>query len=70
MTRNTLILVVVVALGCAIALGWAVYQLYMASEYMGVHGWIALGLGTLGVALLTAALMRLLFISSRGGYDQ
>lgn len=70
MTRTTLLLLILLVLACAAALGWAAYQLYAASEYMGLHGWIALGLGSLGVALLTAGLMRLVFISNRGGYDR
>ena len=52
------------------AIGWAAYQLYLASDSMSVHGWLALGLGSAGVALLTYGLMRLVFHSSRGGWDQ
>lgn len=70
MTRNTVLVLIPVVLFCVAALGWAAYELYLASEYMGLHGWLALGLGALGVALLTAGLMRLVFISSRGGHDQ
>ena len=70
MTRGTLFLIIALAAGCAGAIGWAAYQLYLASATMSVHGWVALGLGALGVALLTAGLMRLVFLSSRGGWDQ
>ncbi|PWC41177.1 hypothetical protein [Azospirillum sp. TSO22-1] len=70
MTRGTLFLILVLAAACAGALGWAAYQLYLASDSMSVHGWLALGLGSLGVALLTCGLMRLVFLSSRGGWDQ
>ncbi|WP_448190037.1 hypothetical protein [Azospirillum sp. sgz301742] len=70
MTRGTLFLLIVVVVACAVAIGWAAYQLYLASETMSLNGWLALGLGALGVALLTFGLMRLVFFSSRGGYDQ
>ncbi len=70
MTRGTLFLIVVLTAFCAAAIGWAAYQLYLASETMTLHGWLALGLGALGVAALTFGLMRLVFLSSRGGYDQ
>ena len=70
MSRGTLSLLVLLAALCAGALGWAAYQLWLASDSMSVHGWLALGLGALGVAALTWGLMRLVFLSSRGGWDQ
>jgi hypothetical protein len=37
---------------------------------IGLHGWIALGLGALLTSLLGAGLMALMFFSSRRGYDE
>ena len=36
---------------------------------MTVHGWIALSIGAVGTALLTAGLMILAFHSHRSGHD-
>jgi len=37
---------------------------------MGVHGWVALGLGTVLTSALGVALMALVFHSDRSGHDQ
>lgn len=37
---------------------------------IGMHGWIAIGLGAAVTFLLGAGLMALMFLSSRRGYDE
>lgn len=49
------------------AMGWA-WEAIGASP-MTVHGWIALGIGVVGTALLSAGLMMLAFHSARSGHD-
>jgi hypothetical protein len=39
------------------------------ASYMSIHGWIALGLGTLLSLALGGGLMALVFHSARKGYD-
>ena len=54
-----------------VAAGFAywVWQEVGAVE-IGLHGWIALGLGAVLTFLLGAGLMALMFLSSRRGYDE
>ena len=49
------------------AMGWG-WEALGASP-MTVHGWIALSIGAVGTALLTAGLMILAFHSHRSGHD-
>ncbi len=42
----------------------------MAGVEIGLHGWIALGLGSAATLLVGGGLMTLVFYSSRRGYDE
>ena len=63
--------IIVLLLGLLAAAGgiawWGWSQL--GDVAMGVHGWIALGLGVSVTFLLGAGLMWLVFYSNRQGYD-
>ncbi len=65
-------IVLLVFLGAALILTgiWAV-SVWSASGgvEMGMHGWIALGLGTFFSLLIGCGLMALMFFSSRSGHD-
>lgn len=69
---NGTVALIAVLLGLLAAAGavawWGWHQL--ADVPMGVHGWIALGLGAGLTFLLGAGLMWLVFHSSRRGYDE
>lgn len=42
----------------------------MADITLGVHGWVALGLGVFFTLIIGGGLMALVFYSSRHGYDE
>ena len=64
---------VLLAAICAILLMtmiWAGYVWTATSNIeMSIHGWIALGLGTVFSLVIGCGLMALMFFSSRSGYD-
>jgi hypothetical protein len=71
MSRTTFLLlgVVVLALlasGLYLGFGFA----NMPQVHMGVHGWIALGLGTVLSIVVGGGLSAILIISRRRGYDE
>lgn len=50
---------------------WSMMAWTSAEEAeMSIHGWIALGLGTLFSLVIGCGLMVLMFYSSRSGYDE
>lgn len=63
---------VLLLLGILLAAGgvswWGWTQL--ADVPMGLHGWIALGIGVTATVLLGCGLMFLVFFSARRGYDE
>jgi hypothetical protein len=61
------VLLALLALSSGVAL-WAWYEI--GEVEMGVHGWVALGLGVGLSIIVGAGLMTLLFFSSRHGYDE
>lgn len=63
----TLLAAVVLAGLSVAAMGWGWDA--MGASPMTVHGWIALSIGAVGTALLTAGLMILAFHSHRSGHD-
>ena len=68
--RSAIAVVVLVGLLLvSAAAGYWVWQEVGAVE-IGLHGWIALGLGAVLTFLLGAGLMTLMFLSSRRGYDE
>ena len=68
--RSAIAMMVLVGLLLAsAAAGYWVWQ-EVGDVEIGLHGWIALGLGALLTFLLGAGLMALMFFSSRRGYDE
>lgn len=66
--------VIMVLLGAAAVAGLSVAAMGWAWEAIGgapmtVHGWIALSIGSVATAVLTAGLMLLAFHSDRSGHD-
>ena len=57
-----------VMLGLVFAATWVVWQEIGQIDF-GLHGWIALILGSVGMIILGCGLMWLSFYSSRSGYD-
>ena len=57
---------IAVAVAAVIAVVWVSF----GDSGMSAAGWIAMGLGILATLGLGAALMALVFISSRRGYDE
>ena len=50
---------------------WMILILNQTSSVeLGIHGWIALGLGTFFSIVIGCGLMTLMFISSRHGHDE
>lgn len=64
-----LTLMVSVPLCIAVIVGVSLLWNAIGGSPMTVHGWIALTLGGIGTAALTAVLMCLAFYSDRGGHD-
>ena len=68
---NSTAALIIVLLGLLVGAGgiawWGWHQL--GDVPIGVHGWIALGLGVTVTCALGAGLMWLVFYSSRHGYD-
>ncbi|MBO6763909.1 hypothetical protein [Maricaulis sp.] len=68
-TNTPLIAVAVVAiLLCLAFIVWGLGNLPEVS--MGIHGWIALGLGTVVSVAVGGGLAAILIISRRNGYDE
>jgi hypothetical protein len=63
-----LILVLMALLAGAVAVAWWGWS-QLADVAIGIHGWIALGLGVTVTLLLGGGLMWLVFYSNRHGYD-
>lgn len=57
-----------VVLGLVFWASWVVWQ-KMGQIDLGLHGWIALILGAVGMIILGGGLMWLSFYSSRSGHD-
>ena len=53
----------------ALAVGFTVSAWTRTPASMGIHGWIALGLGISFSLVIGCGLMALMFYSSRRGYD-
>ena len=71
MTRSNIILVAVAIAAIALCLAFIVVGLANLPEVsMGMHGWIALGVGTAFSVLLGGGLATILIISRRRGYDE
>ena len=68
--RSAIVLAVLVALLLAsVATAyWAWHE--VGTVEIGLHGWIALGLGAALTFLVGAGLMALMFFSARRGYDE
>ena len=64
-------LIPVLLLGLLAIAGMAAGAIWsgMADIRIGIHGWIALGLGVFFTLLIGGGLMALVFFSSRRGYD-
>ena len=64
-------LLVVVWIGLLLAAGAVALHLWLELEdvSLGVHGWVALGLGVGASLILGVGLMMLVFRSARRGYD-
>ena len=60
--------ILVALLGSASAVGWWAWT-EMADVPIGMHGWIALGLGASFSVILGVALMSLVWRSHKRGYD-
>lgn len=67
--RSAMVVIVLVGLllACAGAAYWAWQE--VGTVEIGMHGWIALGLGAALTFLVGAGLMALMFFSARRGYD-
>lgn len=67
--RSAVVVIVLVSLllACARAAYWAWRE--VGAVEIGMHGWIALGLGAGLTFLIGAGLMALMFFSARHGYD-
>ena len=72
MNRRNLAKVAVIAVLICF-LGWALWIMLLMWTHIDVtisgHGWTALVLGVVFSCIVGFGLMRLLFLSSRGGYD-
>ncbi|WP_203292944.1 hypothetical protein [Maricaulis parjimensis] len=71
MTRTTFLLIsvaVIAVLACGLYLGFGYFRLPEVS--MGLHGWIALGLGTVLSIIVGGGLSAILIISRRRGFDE
>ncbi len=71
MTRTNILLLSVAAaavLACVLYLAFGYVQLPEVS--MGMHGWIALGLGIVLSVIVGGGLSAILIISRRRGYDE
>jgi flagellar basal body-associated protein FliL len=68
--RSAMIVIALVSalLACAGAAYWAWHE--VGAVEIGMHGWIALGLGAVLTFLVGAGLMALMFFSARRGYDE
>jgi hypothetical protein len=68
--RNALVVAVLIGLlvACGAVAAWVWREL--GTVEIGLHGWIALGLGALLTFALGAGLMALMFYSARRGYDE
>ena len=69
--KPALLLVVILGpllIGTVAISAWAWNRL--GSTEIGLHGWIALGLGVLATLVIGGGLMALVFYSSRHGYDE
>ena len=66
------IAILVMLTGILIVTGvWMILILNQTSSVeVGIHGWIALGLGTFFSIVIGCGLMTLMFISSRNGHDE
>ena len=68
-SRSTLLVCLGAAIVLAIA-GWGIVAMWRdLGVSMGLHGWIAYGLGALGSIALSVGLFWLLFHSARHGHD-
>jgi len=71
MTRSNIALVAVALAAIALCLVFIVFGLANLPDVsMGMHGWIALGVGTAFSVLLGGGLAAILIISRRHGYDE
>ena len=71
MSRTTLSLLGVVALAILACILFLVFGFANLPDVsMGVHGWIALGLGTVVSVVVGGGLATVLIISRRRGYDE
>lgn len=71
MSRTTVSLLGVVALALLACVLFLVFGFASLPEvHMGVHGWIALGLGSLVSVVVGGGLAAVLIISRRHGYDE
>lgn len=71
MGKGRLVLLVALTAILTITGVWTISVLNgISGADMGVHGWIALGLGTFFSLVIGCGLMVLMFISSRRGYDE
>jgi hypothetical protein len=64
----TLIVLLSLLILAAVAGWWAWHTI--GDVEIGVHGWIALGLGAVLTFVVGAGLMALMFFSERRGYDE
>ena len=72
MSNWTIGLILIIAFGviAAAAIGLSVWRWITLSDVsMGIHGWVAMGLGVVFTVGLGGGLMALSFYSSRNGYD-
>ena len=67
-TAAVVLLLIGALLACAGAAYWAWRE--VGAVEIGMHGWIALGLGAALTFLVGAGLMALMFFSARRGYDE
>lgn len=66
---KTILLIVTLSIFLAVSV-WFAWQGFTSVDIdIGVHGWIALGLGSFFSLIVGGGLMALVFFSSRHGYD-
>jgi len=71
MTRSNIVLLAVAAIAILLCLAFIVFGLANLPDVsMGIHGWIALGVGTLFSVVVGVGLAAILIISRRRGYDE
>ena len=71
MTRSNIALLAVAAIAILLCLAFIVFGLANLPDVsMGIHGWIALGVGTLFSVVVGGGLAAILIISRRRGYDE